>query len=114
MYTVLGRFALTEESIKDQFPGVKDWYNNTYYILRKVFIFGFTVEGAVIYTYYRMYVFILQERNFIVAICTILLKSRKALEFCQKSRKSPGTLQKVLAKVKKSPGNSWNLNLFFW
>ena len=32
------------------------------------FIFAFTVEGAVIYTYYIMYVFILQDRSFIVAI----------------------------------------------
>ena len=30
-------------------------------------------------------------------------------------RKSPGTLmQKVPEKVKKSPGNYWNLNQFFW
>ena len=53
--------------IKDQFSGAKDEYNNIY-ILRKVFIFAIIVEGAAIYTYYRMYVFILQEINFIVAI----------------------------------------------
>ena len=44
-------------SIKDQFPGVKDRYNNIY-ILRKVFIFAFTVERDVSYIHYRMYVFI--------------------------------------------------------
>ena len=37
-------------------------------MLRKVFIFAVIVEGAAIYTYYRMYVLILQEINFIVAI----------------------------------------------
>ena len=31
-------------------------------------IFAFTVDGAVLYMYCMMYVFILQERNFIVAI----------------------------------------------
>ena len=47
---------------------MKDQYNNIQYILRKVFIFAFTVDGAVIYICYKMYVFILQKRNFVVAI----------------------------------------------
>ena len=65
------------------------------------------MEGAVIYTYYRMYAFILQERNFIVAIRTTPYNSWKVLEFCRKSWKSPGTLmQKVLEKVKKK---SWKV-----
>ena len=34
------------------------------------YICGFSVEGAVIYIYYRMYDFILQKRNFVVAIRT--------------------------------------------
>ena len=34
----------------------------------KIFIFILTVEGTVIYIYYRMYVFILQKRNFVVAL----------------------------------------------
>ena len=37
-------------------------------MLRQVFIFAFTVEGAVINIYYRMYVFILQKINSAVAI----------------------------------------------
>ena len=37
-------------------------------ILRKVFIFVFTVEVSVIYIFYRLYVLILQKRNFVVAI----------------------------------------------
>ena len=56
------------KKLVDQFPGVKDQYNNIRYILRKVFIFAFTVDGAVIYICYKMYVFILQKRNFVVAI----------------------------------------------
>ena len=59
-------------------------------MLRKVFIFAFTVKEAVIYTYCRMYVFILQDINFIVAIRTTLSQSWKVLEFCRKSWKSPG------------------------
>ena len=39
-------------------------------MLRKVFSFVFTVKGAVIYIYDRMYVFILQKINFVVAIRT--------------------------------------------
>ena len=39
----------------------------------------------------------------------------EVLEFRRKSWKSPGTLmQKVVKKVKKGPGKSWNLNQFFW
>ena len=62
-----------------------------------------------------MYAFILQKRNFVVAIRTTQQKSWKVLEFHQKPWKSPGTLmKKVLEKAKKSPGKSWNLNQFFW
>ena len=55
-----------------------------------------------------MYVSILQERIFIVAICTTPSKSWKVLGFRHKPWKNPGTLmQKVLEKVKKGPGKSW-------
>ena len=37
-------------------------------MLLLAFIFAFTVEGAVINIHYRMYVFILQKINSIVAI----------------------------------------------
>ena len=77
--------------------------------MRKVFIFAFSVEGAVIYTYFRIYVFILQERNFIVAIRTtsvkVLESSRISSKVKEKSKnfdaKSPGKSGK---KVLGSPG----------
>ena len=40
------------------------------YMLRKVFSFVFTAEGAVIYIYDRMYIFILLKMKFVVAIRT--------------------------------------------
>ena len=86
---------------------MKDRYDNTLYILRKIFIFVFTVEGAVIYIYYRMYVFILQKKNF---CCCYSYNSVKVLESRRKSWESTGTLmQKVLQEVKKRPGKSWKV-----
>ena len=72
---------------------MKDWYDNIKYILWKVLTFVFTVEGAYIYIYCRMYVFILQKRNFVVAIC---ITPWKTLE-------SPGIMSKLLEK-------SWNFD----
>ena len=74
---------------------------------QKVFIFAFTLEGAVIYIYYRMCVFILQKWNF---CCGYSYNYVKVLE-------SPGILLKVLEKSwnsdAKSPGksekNSWKV-----
>ena len=68
MFSNYFQYLNQKVSIKDQFPGVKDQYNNIQYKLRKVFIFAFTVERAVIHIYYKMYVFILEERNFVAAI----------------------------------------------
>ena len=60
------------------------------YITKGIF-FAFTLEGAVIYIYYRMYVFILQKKK---NCCCYLYSSIKALE-------NPGISLKVLEK-------SWN------
>ena len=106
--SILGPFVLTEEScsvitlafkplsqkvsLKDQFPGVKDRYNNIWYILRKIFFFAFTLE-VVIYIYYRMYVFILLKKKI---CCCYSYSSVRALE-------NPGISLKVLEK-------SWNFD----
>ena len=63
------------------------------YILQKLFIFGFTLEGAAIYTYYKIYVFILQEKTF---CCCYSCNSVKVPG-------SPGISLKVLEK-------SWNFD----
>ena len=75
-------------SIRDQFSGVKDRYNNIQYILRKLFICGFAAEGAVIYIYYRMHVFILKKKKFCCCYSYYFVKNLQ----------SPGILSKFLEK----------------
>ena len=106
--SILGPFVLTEEScsvitlafkplsqkvsLKDQFPGVKDRYNNIWYILRKVFFCFYFRRSC--------YLYILQDVCFYFAkkkiCCCYSYSSVRALE-------NPGISLKVLEK-------SWNFD----
>ena len=79
-------------SIKDQLPGKKDQYDN-YNIYYWRYLFCFYFRRSCYFIYYRVFVFILQKRNFVVAIC-----------------KNPGNSLNFI----EIPGKSWNLNQFFW
>ena len=56
------------------------------YILRKVFICGFTAKGTVIYIYYRLYIFIWQKEMLLLFVQLKVLESPgKALKLEKKS-----------------------------
>ena len=72
-------------------------------------IFAFTLEWAVIFIYYRIYVFILQKRNFIAAIHTTLWKSGKCWNFDAKSLRKSGKVLKIWIWINFFGGNHDNI-----
>ena len=87
--------------------------------MRRVFIFAFSVDGAVIYIYYTGCMFLFSKKEILLLLFVQILKTPgKSWNFV----KTPGKFLEIWCKkswkkwkkVLENSGKFWNLHQFFW